>query len=123
MRGLVSADAETVRLMDDELETGYSELLPVALKRDGSFYSSSSVVTNEQWDVLRNSVRKTIGRIGSSVQAGEVSIEPYRIGAKSPCLHCDYKAVCQFDSQFDGNEYRKLSKPSKEQVWQQLERE
>lgn len=123
MRGLVTADAETVRLMDDELETGYSELLPVALKRDGSFYSSSSVVTNEQWDVLRNSVRNTIGRIGSSVQAGEVSIEPYRIGAKSPCQHCDYKAVCQFDSQFDGNEYRKLSKPSKEHIWQQLERE
>lgn len=123
MRGLVTADAGTVRLMDNELESGYSELLPVALKRDGSFYSSSSVVTNEQWDVLRNSVRNTIGRIGSSVQAGEVSIEPYRIGAKSPCQHCDYKAVCQFDSQFDGNEYRKLSKPSKEHIWQQLERE
>src|SRR4029453_7595137 len=59
MRGLVTADSETVRLMDDELETGYSELLPVALKRDGSFYSSSSVVTNEQWDVLRHSVRST----------------------------------------------------------------
>ncbi|WP_028610364.1 helicase-exonuclease AddAB subunit AddB [Paenibacillus harenae] len=123
MRGLVTAEAETVRLMDDELETGYSELLPVALKRDGSFYGSSSVVTNEQWDVLRRSVRKTIGRIGSDIGAGEVSIEPYRIGAKSPCQYCDYKAVCQFDAQFDGNEYRKLSKPAKDEIWQQLEKE
>ncbi|CAM4309778.1 helicase-exonuclease AddAB subunit AddB [Paenibacillus alkaliterrae] len=121
MRGLVTADADTVHLMDDELDTGYSELLPVALKRDGSFYSSSSVVTNEQWDVLRHSVRNTIARIGSSIQAGEVSIEPYRIGAKSPCQFCDYKAVCQFDVQFEGNEYRKLNKHSKEQIWQQLE--
>lgn len=123
MRGLVTADSETVRLMDDELETGYSELLPVALKRDGSFYSSSSVVTNEQWDVLRHSVRSTISRIGSSIQAGEVSIEPYRMGTKTPCQYCDYKAVCQFDAQFDGNEYRKLGKPSKEEIWQQLEKE
>jgi ATP-dependent helicase/nuclease subunit B len=123
MKGLVSADATTVKLMDDELETGYSELLPVALKRDGSFYSSSSVVTNEQWDVLRHSVRTTISRIGSAIQAGEVSIEPYRMGTKTPCQYCDYKAVCQFDAQFEGNDYRKLSKPSKEEIWQQLERE
>ncbi|WP_424766710.1 helicase-exonuclease AddAB subunit AddB [Paenibacillus sp. sgz302251] len=123
MRGLITADTDTVRLMDDELETGYSELLPVALKRDGSFYSSSSVVTNEQWDTLRHSVRKTIARIGSGIQAGEVSIEPYRMGTKSPCQYCDYKAVCQFDTQFDGNAYRKLSKPSIDDIWQQLERE
>jgi ATP-dependent helicase/nuclease subunit B len=123
MRGLVSADAEAVRLMDDELDSGYSDLLPVALKRDGSFYSSSSVVTDEQWGTLRKSVRSTIGRIGSGIQAGEVSIEPYRLGPKSPCQYCDYKAVCQFDTQFDGNEYRKLLKPAKEQVWRQLEGE
>ncbi len=121
MRGLVSADAEAVRLMDNGLESGYSDLLPVALKRDGSFYSSSSVVSDEQWSTLRHSVRSTIGRIGSGIQAGEVSIEPYRLGAKSPCQYCDYKAVCQFDSQFDGNEYKMLPKPSKEQVWRQLE--
>ncbi|OMF34181.1 helicase-exonuclease AddAB subunit AddB [Paenibacillus sp. FSL H8-0548] len=122
-RGLISANADTVRLMDDELETGYSELLPVALKRDGTFYSSSSVVTNEQWDVLRQSVRHKIGQIGSAIQAGEVSIEPYRMGTKTPCQYCDYKAVCQFDAQFDGNEYKKLSKPAKEEIWQQLEKE
>ncbi|MDQ0111720.1 helicase-exonuclease AddAB subunit AddB [Paenibacillus harenae] len=123
MRGLVTAHAETVRLMDDELETGYSELLPVALKRDGSFYSSSSVVTNEQWDKLRRSVRGEIARIGESIQGGKVSIEPYRMGAKSPCQYCDYKAVCQFDTLFEGNEYRKLNKPGKDEIWQQLEKE
>ncbi|MBD2869473.1 helicase-exonuclease AddAB subunit AddB [Paenibacillus arenilitoris] len=121
MRGLVTAEAETVRLMDGELEAGHSELLPVAIKRDGSFYSSSSVVTGGQWDALRRSVRKTIGRIGGEIASGEVKIEPYRIGAKSPCQYCDYKAVCQFDAQFDGNEYRKLGKPSKDEIWQRLE--
>jgi len=123
MRGLVTADAETVRMMDEELETGYSELLPVALKRDGSFYSSSSVATNEQWGTLRKSVRTIIGRIGEDIQSGKVAIEPYRLGAKSPCQYCDYKAVCQFDSMFEGNEYVKLSKPTKEEIWQQLEKE
>lgn len=123
MRGLITADAATVKLMDDDLDTGYSELLPVALKRDGSFYSSSSVVSNEQWDVLRRSVRSKVGKIGSAILAGEVSIEPYRAGTKTPCQYCDYKAVCQFDTLFEGNEYRKLAKQSKEDVWKQLEEE
>jgi helicase-exonuclease AddAB, AddB subunit len=119
-RGLITAEAETAKLMDGELESGYSEILPIALKRDGSFYSSSSVVTDEQWDVLRDSVRRTIGRIGTEIGCGKVSIEPYRLGTKSPCQYCDYKPVCQFDPLFEGNEYMKLNKLSEEEIWQQL---
>ncbi|REK77415.1 helicase-exonuclease AddAB subunit AddB [Paenibacillus paeoniae] len=120
-RGLLTADAEVTRLMDGELDTGHSDLLPVALKRDGSFYSSSSVVTSDQWTTLRRSVRGMISRIGGTIMEGEVSIEPYRLGAKSPCQFCDYKAVCQFDPLFEGNEYKKLTKSSKEDAWRQLE--
>ncbi|OUS77532.1 helicase-exonuclease AddAB subunit AddB [Paenibacillus sp. MY03] len=121
MKGLLTADAEVVRLMDGDLEQGYSEVLPVALKKDGSFYSSSSVVTNEQWSALRRSVRRTITGIGHSIQQGNVSIEPYRLGDKTPCQFCDYKPVCQFDPLVEGNEYRKLTKTSKEDVWRLLE--
>lgn len=62
----------------------------------------------------------TIGRIGSEIGCGKVSIEPYRLGTKSPCQYCDYKPVCQFDPLFDGNEYMKLGKLSEEEIWQQL---
>lgn len=120
-RGLLTADAEVIRLMDGDLEQGYSEVLPVALKKDGSFYSSSSVVTNEQWTTLRGSVRRTITRIGHSIQKGVVSIEPYRLGDKTPCQYCDYKPVCQFDPLVDGNEYRKLPAASVEEAWRQIE--
>ena len=73
--------------------------------------------------MLRRSVRQTISRIGSDIQSGKVSIEPYRLGAKSPCQYCDYKAVCQFDAQLEGNDDVVLGKPSKEEIWQQLEKE
>uniref|UniRef100_UPI001C3005AE hypothetical protein n=1 Tax=Deinococcus sp. GbtcB9 TaxID=2824754 RepID=UPI001C3005AE len=44
MKGLITADADVAGLMDDELtkSAGHSQLIPVALKKDGSFYSSSS---------------------------------------------------------------------------------
>ncbi|MHA7962716.1 helicase-exonuclease AddAB subunit AddB [Paenibacillus sp. CAU 1782] len=122
MRGLLTADADIVRLMDGELESGYSEVLPVALKRDGGFYSSSSVIGEEDWPVLRNSVRTMIGDIGECIQEGQVSIEPYRLGDKTPCQFCHYRAVCQFDQQVAGNQYRKLGKLTKDEVWQRLGR-
>ncbi|RXZ77177.1 helicase-exonuclease AddAB subunit AddB [Paenibacillaceae bacterium] len=120
LRGMLLADNEVVRMMDNELETGHSELLPVALKKDGAFYGTSSVADNQQWDVLRRSVRGTLGRIGRRIVQGEVSIAPYRMGNKTPCAFCSYKPVCQFDPLFEGNDYIKLGKSGKDDVWQAL---
>ncbi|NBD22870.1 helicase-exonuclease AddAB subunit AddB [Paenibacillus glycinis] len=120
LKGLVLADEETVKLMDNALTTGYSDLLPLALKRDGGFYSSSSVVSDGQWDTLRRSVRGTLRRIGDRIAGGDVSISPYRLGGKTPCQFCDYKPVCQFDPLIEGNEYNKLQKTGKDEVWQLL---
>ncbi|MFC5651758.1 helicase-exonuclease AddAB subunit AddB [Paenibacillus solisilvae] len=120
LKGLVLADEETVRLMDDSLTTGYSELLPVGLKRDGGFYSTSSVVSEEQWGTLRQSVRANLRRIGDRMAGGDVSIAPYRLGGKTPCQFCAYKPVCQFDPLIEDNCYTKLHKPGKDEVWELL---
>ncbi|AJY76318.1 helicase-exonuclease AddAB subunit AddB [Paenibacillus beijingensis] len=120
MRGLLLDDSSTVRMMDGRLESGHSELLPVAIKKDGAFQSGSSVASGEQWDVLRRSVRRKIGEIGQSIGDGVISIAPYRLGNKTPCQFCDYKAVCQFDPLAEGNEYVKLAKPGKDETWRKL---
>ncbi|WP_308638843.1 helicase-exonuclease AddAB subunit AddB [Paenibacillus silvisoli] len=120
LKGLVLADEETVRMMDNALSTGYSELLPLALKRDGGFYSSSSVVSEDQWSTLRRSVRGTLRRIGDRIAGGDVSITPYRLGNKTPCQFCAYKPVCHFDPLVEGNCYTRLNKPGKDEVWELL---
>ncbi|BBH21296.1 ATP-dependent helicase/deoxyribonuclease subunit B [Paenibacillus baekrokdamisoli] len=120
LKGLVLADEGTVKMMDDSLSTGYSDLLPIGLKRDGGFYSSSSVVSDEQWGTLRQSVRATLRRIGDRIAGGDVSIAPYRLGGKTPCQFCAYKPVCQFDPLIEGNCYTKLHKPGKDEVWELL---
>jgi ATP-dependent helicase/nuclease subunit B len=120
LKGLILADEEAARMMDSQLDKGHSELLPLAIKKDGGFYGTSSVVSREQWNVLRRSVRGTIRGIGRRILDGEVSIAPYRLGAKMPCQFCSYKAVCHFDGLFEGNAFVRLSKPPKEQLWQQL---
>ncbi|MEF2247265.1 helicase-exonuclease AddAB subunit AddB [Paenibacillus sp. IITD108] len=122
-KGLISADVQAVRWMDNQLESGYSDLLPVAIKKDESFYSSSSVVTNEQWTMLRQAIRDQIAQVGCSIKKGVVAIEPYRIGNKTPCEYCDYKAVCQFDPLIAGNSYKKMNKLTEEELWEQWRRE
>lgn len=120
MKGLLLADREAVSLMDSALEKGHSAILPVAVKADGSFYSSASVASPDQWSTLLGAVRENIVRIGSQITGGEVKIEPYRIGQETACTHCSYRPVCQFDEAMEGSHYQLLGKPGKDQVWDLL---
>ena len=123
MRGLLLADTEVVRQMDTELETGFSKMLPVAINKDETFRSGSSVVSMEEWNVLRQFVRKKIKQIGTEITDGKLAIEPYQLADKTPCQYCDYKSFCQFDQALAGNQYRKLRKCDQDEVWKQLREE
>jgi ATP-dependent helicase/nuclease subunit B len=122
MRGLVLADNEVVQQMDTTLQQGHSEIIPVSVKADGSFYKNSSVVSEGQWDYLRSFVRKTIKGIGTGITNGNVEIRPYRMGQKTPCAFCSYKPICQFDQLYEGNQYNYLKRLPKDEVWEHLER-
>ncbi|KHL94634.1 ATP-dependent helicase [Paenibacillus sp. IHB B 3415] len=122
MKGLLTADREVVSLMDTTLDKGYSSIVPVALKSDGSFYSSASVATPEQWGQLLSSVRSTISDIGTRITEGDVAIQPYRIQQETACTFCSFRPVCQFDEAVEGNGYNNLSKASKDVIWDLLSR-
>lgn len=118
-RGLVAADTETVHLMDSALKDkgGHSELIPVSLKTDGTFYKSASVADEAQWNRLRSHVRRAIRQIGTDITDGQVAVEPYKLGKKTACTFCSYKPVCQFDPLFEGNAQRSMRAYGKEDVW------
>lgn len=121
MKGLVLADRDVVAKMDEPLEKGYSDILPVAVKQDGTFYSNASVATEEQWNTLRKTARDVIQEIGTRITDGDVQIEPYRMGPSKACDYCSFKPVCQFDELVDGNTYKLLPRMSKEEVWMKLQ--
>lgn len=121
MKGLLLADRDVIAQMDGQLERGHSDILPVALKADGGFYSSASVATQEQWRTLIGSVRHAITDIGTRITDGDVAIAPYRLGTQTACTHCDYKPVCRFEESLEGSAYNVLNKPGKDKVWELLE--
>ncbi|MFC5405128.1 helicase-exonuclease AddAB subunit AddB [Cohnella soli] len=122
MQGLLLSDGESVKLMDESLhDSGKSAVIPVEFKKDGTFSARSQVATPSEWSVLRSSVRKQIRRIGKRITEGDVAIAPYRLDKRSPCTFCDFRPVCHFDSQVEGNGYQTLTKSAdRDELWRRL---
>ena len=111
LRGFILANQEIVQLMDTNLAGGSSvrsDIVPAGLKKDGSFYAFSTVVSDSQFDILREHVRKVISDIGTQIIDGIIDIQPYRLKLKTACTFCKYKALCQFDQGLNENKYRAI---------------
>jgi ATP-dependent helicase/nuclease subunit B len=119
MKGLVLQDEEVVRLMDTGFESGHSEILPVAIGKNG-FYSNAAVASLDQFDLLRGHTRRMIHAIGTDITEGVVSIAPYWKKKQTPCTFCSYKPVCQFDRQLPDNDYVLLREEPKEKLWEKF---
>lgn len=122
MKGKVLEDVNVVRLMDNFLEKGYSEIIPVGLTRDGSFYKNSATLSGERFALLRRHTRSLIKESALGITGGRVDISPYRLGGWQACTYCPYKAVCQFDPLLETNDYRILKREDDEQIWHRLQK-
>ncbi|MBC8080281.1 MAG: helicase-exonuclease AddAB subunit AddB [Gorillibacterium sp.] len=122
MKGLLLADKEAIGLMDAQMQTesGSSDIIPIGIKKDGSFRKGASIATEEQWDLMRSHVRKTVRGIGSQIMAGGAEIEPYRQGKKIACTFCSYKSVCQLDPDLPGGEFRSFPSLKGDGIWQAM---
>jgi ATP-dependent helicase/nuclease subunit B len=107
LRGLVLEDVNIVREMDREI-TAYSDIIPVGLKQDDSFYTNSSVLSEEDFEYLLSHVDNLLRKVSHELVGGKVKIEPYKIQNQTPCSFCPYLSICQFDRQLPGNTYRNL---------------
>ena len=118
MNGLVQADSEIVRRMDNSLGS-----IPVAFNKDGSFRKNSSVADRTQFAVLGRYVRTKIEKIRSSILEGDAQVSPYELGKKNACTYCPYMTVCGFDRKLSGYEFRRLKNFSDEELWKAFDRE
>lgn len=107
LRGLVLEDVNIVREMDRQI-SAYSDIIPVGLKQDDSFYANSAVLSEEDFDYLLRHVDNLLRKVSQELVGGKVKIEPYKLGDQTACTFCPYRSVCQFDRQLPGNNYRNL---------------
>ena len=106
MKGLILADISVVKLMDNKLQTGSSDIVPVYISKDGTLSEKkSSIISKEEFDGLQKQVKETIKEISKEILKGKIDIKPYNYNKKTGCDYCKYKTICMFNTNIKGNEY------------------
>ncbi|MDR2713846.1 MAG: PD-(D/E)XK nuclease family protein [Clostridiales bacterium] len=90
--GLSVKEEEAVQLADREI-SGFSNLIPVAMKKNGEFYSNSPGVTREEMGQLLEHITGILSQTGQEILQGRVEAKPQQ----DNCRYCNYHAFCGFD--------------------------
>lgn len=123
LRGYVLEDIKIIENIDNEIkDIKSSNVIPVALKTDGSLTKTSKVLNEDEYKLILDKVDSIAEELSNEILKGKININPYRKDMnKTPCSYCNYRTVCQFDSSIDGNNYRYIKKESKDNIISNLQ--
>ena len=120
MQGLILADIEIVRKMDNSLDKGASKIIPAYIDKDGNISNTkSSIITKEQFGILQKYIQKTIKEISKEILNGNIELKPYYNlkSKKTPCEYCEYKPICKFGKVGCKNEYKYIGNIQKDLIF------
>ena len=120
MQGLLLENEHVVQMMDTGLDTGYSQIVPAALKAKGGFYKSSKTADAERFEQLKQYIRSLMTEAGTKITDGQVDLDPFQKKQQVACEFCSYRPVCQFDPTLEDHNYRKLHEMKDEDVLEKL---
>lgn len=121
MKGLLLDDAKVIKEMDKSM-TSYSLIIPAKLNKDDTLSKSSSAITQEQFEILRNYVRESLVKLCDEMLEGNIKIKPAKKLKYTACENCNYASVCQFDTSMKDNKYNYLSKKDDEDIWELMKK-
>ena len=124
MKGLILSDIKVIKMMDNNLETGASKIIPVTLDKSGNVSGTrSSVLTKEEFTSLQKKIKKLIKQIANEILSGRIEIKPTynQKQKKSTCEYCPYKTICAFNSK--KNVYEYIPNKTKDQIFEELKEE
>lgn len=125
MQGFVLADVSVIKAMDKTIGAGEtSNIIPVTLTKDEEISNfKSNSLNKEEFKNLQKAVKKAIKNISEEILKGNIDIKPYNYDQKTGCDFCNYKTICNFNTNIKGNEYDYINKYSKEFVLGQIAEE
>ena len=118
--GFLLQDVSVLKDLDSALGEDDS-YLSVRLKKDGELYSSTSLLTEDDFQALLSIVKEKLISLYTEMSEGQIPIRPTRYKGKSPCTYCPYHAICRFDPNLPGEGYEYINMPSDAELKKQLE--
>ena len=113
-------------MMDTNLESGASNLVPASLLKDGSLSKKgTSSVNRKQFEYLQKYTNKIIKQISNDILNGNIDINPYynTKNKRKPCDYCAYKSICNFNGTDCTNAYNYIKSAEKETVLEMMKEE
>ncbi len=123
MQGLILADVDVVKMMDSNLDTGASDIVPAYIGKEGTLSNSrSSGVSRKQFEYLQKYTNKIITQISNEILHGNIDINPYynTKNKNTPCEYCAYKSICNFSSNDCGSGYNYINNLEKETILEMM---
>lgn len=123
MNGLILGDVEVIKMMDNSLTTGKSNIIPAYIDKEGNVSKNkSSILEREDFIALQNKVEKVIKEIAQEIMNGEIGQKPtyFLKNKRTACEFCSYRAICGFDSKMCNNKYNYIPNLKKEDVLNSL---
>ena len=115
MQGYVLNDIDIIKMMDTNLEKGYSNIVPVYIDSNNNVSTTrSSVLKKEEFENLQKYIKKTIKEISIEILNGKIDIKPYNRKGKTPCEYCNYNSICCFNTK--DNSYQYIDNRNKEEI-------
>lgn len=120
--GLVNESDQVIALLDEDLSGAgaRSDVIPVKRTKNGTWDSTSSVVTQEEYDRLASYVKKQIRKAGRQILNGDIAVNPYQRGDRNACTYCPFRSLCGFDPSIPGYHMHQLEKWTKEEVMHKI---
>ncbi len=122
--GIAIDDEKVLEALDETLfENAKSEVIPVAIKKDGDFTKDSKVMAEDGFKALLKHVDHKMKAIGEQISEGCIKINPVKNGSHTSCDYCEFGAICQFDPRFENNHYNVMKQFSREDVLEKIVQE
>ncbi len=121
MKGLILADVKVIKMQDNKLTSGISNVIPAGITKDGSVNKrNTSGINSEEFNILQDYIPVIIKQIANEMLSGNIELKPYNKGGRTQCEYCEYKPICGFDTRFKDNKYRYIDKLPTDMVIQKM---
>ena len=84
-------------------------MIPAYIDKNGDISKSkSSSVDSKEFKILQKQIQKILKQISKEILTGRIEPNPVYISKNktTPCLYCNYRAICGFNQEFKGNNYK-----------------
>ncbi|MBR3785977.1 MAG: PD-(D/E)XK nuclease family protein [Firmicutes bacterium] len=109
LNGIMVEDPTVIRSIAGEFD-GYSDILPLRNTKEGIKATSENfLLSEEDFQKLQAEMDVQIGKLCEELVSGKIAIQPKKTEKTSPCVYCQFKSICRFDTAFEGCNYEVIS--------------